>query len=214
MTIETLVTAQELALRTTHYDAHILFVEGLPWAFTDDETGELLGSGASSWIGESESALGATVGQRTVLPGLRMPRALRESLDPKTGLLTTQQVSIRLVDYEGILADLFASEGKAFSLLGENIPPGSTALGIATTIIGGTTINARGRHIGLERIGPAGERGYFSPFPFTLIGRHHAINLYGDGDEGPRPIPISVDPLDFMRRKIAIYRVMRRNLPR
>lgn len=210
---EATASAATIAARRKCHIAHIVAIEGLAPMFCDDETGELLGSGAGTWIGESEDDLGATVGDRIMLPGLRLPAQLRESLDPKTGLLGTQNITIRLVDYDGTLADLFASEGKAFDLLAENIPAGTSALAASVAISGGSTTNPRGRHVGLERIGPNGERGYLSPFPFDLIGRHHAVNLYGNGEEGPRPIPISDDPLDFTRRKVAIYRLVRRNLP-
>lgn len=211
---ETSATASTLANRLDCYVCHAVFVEGIPYFWTDDETGELLGSGASSWIGASEDAItGEVVGQRIGLPGLRMPRQLRESLDPKTGLLLNQNVTLRLVDYRGILADLFASEGKAFDTLAEDVQPGNSALGTSVAIAGGLTVNPRGRYLGIERIGPSGQRSFFSPFPFALVGRHHAVNLYGQGEEGPRPVPISVEPLDFTRRKVAIYRFVRRRLP-
>lgn len=210
---ESTATAAIVAARRKCHVAHFVAIEGLSQMFTDDESGELLGSGSGTWIGESEDALGATVGERVMLPGLRLPASLRESLDPKTGLLGTQGLTFRLIDYRGVLADLFASEGKAFDILGENIPADDSALGASVQIAGGLTTNPRGRHIGLERIGPNGERAYLPPFPFDMVGRHHAVNSYGGGEDGPRPIAISDDPIDFIRRKIAVYRIVRRELP-
>lgn len=210
---ETSATAAQIAARDTHYDAHLLAIEGLPYLWTDDETGELLGSGAASWIGASEAAIGETVGQRIVLPGLRMPRSLREAIDPKIGILQAQSATFTLVDYEGILASLFATEGKPFSILGEDIQPGVDAMGTSVAVSGGLTVNPRGRYIGLERIGPAGERAYFPPVPSQWIGRHHPVNLYGQGEEGPRPIPVSLSPLDFTNRRVCVYRLVRRELP-
>lgn len=209
---ESSATAAECAARATAYTCHLFAVEGLPYLWTDDTTGELLGSGAGTWMGESEDALGLDVGSRTILPGLKCP-SFKEGIDPKVGTLQKNSATIKLIDRAGELAALFATEGKAFSILGADIQPGNTALGTSVAISGNLTINPRGRYIGLERIGPAGERGYWSPFTFPLLGKHHPVNLFGQGEEGPRPIPISDSPLDFTGRLVSVYRLVRRQLP-
>src|SRR5574338_42392 len=207
---EAFVSAATLLARSKWRIAHMIFIEGLPYAWTDDESGELLGSDFNSWIGERQDAIGESVGSRIVLSGLRMPRNLHEGIDPKIGMLQTVTTTFRLVDRDGTLAALLASEGKAFDVLAEDIQPGTAALATSVATAGGLTTNPRGRYIGLERIGPAGERAYFPPVPSTWIGYHHAVNLYGQGEEGPRPIPISDDPLDFVGRRVVCYQLLRR----
>lgn len=196
------------------YVCRLLAIEGIPLLFTDDSTSEILGSGADSWIGAWEDDAGLAVGERTVLPGLTIPDSISEAMDVKTGLLQSRSATFRLVDYDGQLARLFAKEGKAYAILAEDIPPGSGALGTSVATTGGGTVNPRGRHLGLERIGPAGERGYFSPFPFTISGRHHQVNAFGAAEEGPRPVLISADPIDFKGRRVALYQLVRRGVPR
>jgi hypothetical protein len=203
--------AATLVTRDKWTIAHLLAIEGLPYMWTDDETGELLGSDFDSWIGESQDAIGLEeVGTRIVLPGLRMPRNLHEGIDPKIGMLQSQNVTFKLVELDGTLSALLASEGKAFDVLAQDIQPGTSALATSVGTAGGLTTNPRGRYIGLERIGPNGERAYFPPVPTSWIGYHHAVNIYGQGEEGPRPIPISDDPLDFVGRRVVCYQLLRR----
>lgn len=196
------------------YWCHILAIEGIPYLWTDDTTAELLGSGVGTWMGTTESGLGWQIGQRTVLPGLVLPRSFRESIDPKVGSLQQASHSIRIVDYEGVVADLLATEGKDYDLLGEDIQPGLTSLGTSVAIVGGTTVNPRGRWLGLEAIGPNGERGYFPAFPFTVGGYHHRANILGSTEDGPKPVPISTSPLDFQGRTVTVWRLVRRDFPR
>ena len=64
----------EIRLRHDAQDVrYVLFIGGIPYAWTTDNgqgLGTLLGSGAGTWMGLSESSIGGTevVGARTVLP--------------------------------------------------------------------------------------------------------------------------------------------------
>ena len=200
--------------------AYVLFIDGLPYAFATDANFNattpafgLLGSGASSWIGVSESSLGETVGQRTVKAGLVMPGTIPIGrIDLSTGMLEATSVTFKLIDYDGTVASLFCNEDADYDVLSQDIQPASGTLAGAAAIAiqGAQTTDVRGKYIGLERIGPTGQRSYFSCFPFPRIGPHHAVNVYQqDGNKGPAPIRISADPMDHAGRWCALYRVFR-----
>lgn len=207
------MTASVADLRNRkHAECAFLWVpDGLPYAWVTDHStisasgvnvAALLGSGVGTW----SDTLPSSIGPRTILRGLVLP-TFHESFDVKTGLLDNSQVTIKLVDFDGVLNDLLATEGKDADVLSEDIQPGTAALGTSVVIQGSGTVNPRGRHIGLERIGPSGERCYFSCFPFTRIGPHHPVNIFGPQGEGPPPIPISTEPLVFTGRWCALYRL-------
>lgn len=198
--------------------AYALFIEGIADIFVTDHPGDvLLGSGAGSWIREYEIDAAytshETSGQRVVRGGLKLPGSIsRGSLNPTTGMLETSQVSFQLVDVDGILVDRFANEGKETLYLAERIAPGTSALGATLQVQpGGGTINPAGYNIGIERIGPARERRWFFPFPFAGIGPHHqnhdASSL--DSFDGPPLTRVSVEPIDFAGRVVALYRLYR-----
>ena len=113
--------------------AYVLFIEGLPYAFATPHNFNantpaegLLGSGASSWIGVSEAALGETVGQRTVKPGLIMPSTLPIGrIDLSTGMLESTSATFKLMDFDGTVANLFCNEDADYDVLGQDIQPGT-----------------------------------------------------------------------------------------
>lgn len=184
---------------------YVLFVEGLPDAYTTDESGGLVGSGLGSWIGLSETAIGGSevFGTRRVLPGLNVPDTITFEIDPRTGALQPSPASFRLLDDdENSLSTLFASEGKDFDVLGERIAPGTTALGVSVGLFGGVlTTNPRGKYIGIERIGPSGQRRFLPAIPFSLVGFDHAVAPHLP------PTWISSSPLVFAGRMVTLYRV-------
>lgn len=158
----------------------VLFIDGCPYAWTTDlgqgGRGSLRGSGASSWIGLSEDAIGGveTVGARRVLGGLELPPTIRESLDVKAGELEPNPVTVRLHDVDGLLAQLFGREGKESDILRERIGPGTAALPATGLGPGGTVIGLWDRNIGIERIGPAGERRLLERIAAVLTRWGHA----------------------------------------
>jgi hypothetical protein len=214
-------TVAEIRVLESATQAYAIFVEGLPYVWVTDHDGDaLLGSGASSWIGRYEDAVAwETVGQRTVLPGLVVPDGLsRGMLNRKSGMFESTSADITIVDHDAVLADLFATEGQDEYTLGERVAPDQTALDATLTVfpveggvVGpGTTIDAAGYNIGLERLGPARERRYFFHLPVQGIGLHHQHNP-GSQDEykGPPPIPVTASPQVFAGRHAALYRIYR-----
>jgi hypothetical protein len=186
---------------------YVLFVEGEPDAYTDDESGGLIGTGLNSWIGNSETAAGAAggnevLGTRRVRGGLIVPQEVSFAIEPKTGELQPAPASFQILDVDDTLSYLFASEGKDYVQLGERIAPGTTALGTSVTLYDGVaTTNPRGQYIGIERIGPSGQRRFCPALPYTLVGFDHAV-----GASLPA-VQISGDPIDFAGRMVTLYRI-------
>lgn len=196
--------------------AYGLAIEGLPYIWVTDHVGDvLLGSGSNSWIGQYEQdalyTAHETVGQRQVLAGLKMPSRLpKGNLNPKTGQLETTQATFDLVDLDGILPALFASEGKDFDTLGQRVAPGTSALAASVIIDGADTVDPADRYFGIERIGPARERAWFSPFPWQGIGYHHLCNTNSpDDSQGPAPVRVSAEPIDHAGRRVVLWKLYR-----
>lgn len=193
-------------LASVRLDAHttfryVLFIEGIPYAWTDDESGSLTGSGLGSWIGTSESQIGGVevLGTRTVRPGLIVPESVRfEIEDLKTGALLPAPARFDIID--PMLGSLFAAR-KSSTVMQERVAAGTSALGTSVQVEGGGTLNPRGRHIGIERIGESGERRTCPAIPYSLVGYEHA---YG---EGLPPLLISDEPIDFAGRMVTLYRI-------
>lgn len=180
----------------------VVFFQGLPVAYTNDITGAITGSGVGTWIGASETAIGGNevLGTREVRTGL-----IVEGLEPtyaledlKTGTLQSNPVTIRILDPE--LATLFAAD-KESEIVAERIPPSTTPLSTSIAVDGGLTTNPRGRHIGIEHIGPSGQRNFLPAIPFDGVGLDHPV--------GPNqtPVLVSDEPIAFAGRMVTIYRV-------
>lgn len=204
-------TVTELRTDTWAECAYLLVIEGLPYAWVTDHPGNgLLGSGAGTWMGASETAIGSPeiVGARTVLPGLKLPGAIAlGSLDLKSGMLQSTAASFEIVDFGGELLELFANEGKPHKILSQHIPPGITPI-VASIRVGVALTTAANKYIGLEKIGPNGERRQFPCFPLgQLAGYQHVPG--GKADDGPPPVTVSDAPLDFAGRGVALYRLYR-----
>lgn len=213
-------TVAELRVLEEATCAYALFVEGLPYVWVTDHPGDaLLGSGASSWIGRYEDAVAwETVGERTVLPGLVVPSLARGNLNKKTGLFESTSADFEIIDFDGTLATLFATEGQDEYQLGQRIAPSQTAAANPLTVFPveggvtgpGTTINPAGYNVGLERLGPARERRYFFHIPVQGIGLHHQVNPNSqDPTTGPPRIPVTTSPVVFAGRHAALYRLYR-----
>lgn len=204
------------ALSSVRLDLHaqckyVLFIEGLPRAYTDDSSGALTGSGSGAWIYRSEQNAGSREdpGSREVVGGLIVPQSIAFGLDIRTGMIQPESISFRVKDGDGSMADLFATEGKQSEQITERIAPGTTNLGVSVSTVGGGTTNPRGRHIGIERIGPAGERRFFPALPFDLVGLDHPVHAGAEPPLGLAPIVVSDEPIEFAGRMATLYRIYR-----
>lgn len=191
---------------------YVLFFDGLPTAYSSDSggSGSILGSDGSTWMGRSETAIGGveTAGLRDVKPGLVLPDQIDFGGDPKGIGLDRSSVTFKIVDLDDTVTELFATDDVDPDILRQRVPPGLTALGTSVAAEGpismGTGgLNPRGKWIGLERIGPSGERRMFPAIPFSLVGYDH------QGDAGDRlpQVPISTSPLIHAGRMVTLYRI-------
>lgn len=182
---------------------YLLVIEGWPHAFASDQA--VVGSGVSSWIG-------TTYGARTVHGGLSLPRSIGYSLDlsPTSGsgdgALRDTGAEFRVLDLDGVLAPLLGNfdpsdlDYLATRLMPPTDPTAATAMGQ-----GGGTIDIWGRHLGIEAIGPAGERRYFPCHPTaTLPGLDHAA-LLDDIEGALAQVPVSDAPVLIDGRRVALY---------
>lgn len=191
---------------------YVLFIDGIGVAFTSETpcTGTITGSGAQSWIGRSEAVLPffEVTGQRTVKSGLVVPETIDFGGDPKGLGLDRSTVTFQIVDQDDTVAALFATEGVDPDILQERLPPGTTSLGTSVSAVGPISLNTgalnpRGKWIGLERIGPTGQRRFFHCFPFQGIGMDHPGDV---GDRIPQT-PISTTPILHAGRVCTLYRI-------
>ena len=155
-------TVTELASRSGLDIGYVLFLEGIPWAYTNRQ--ELVGSGAGSWID------GAPGGDREILDGLVVPDTLSYDTSLEDGTLSSNDgASFQLVDFQNRLIALVAeSDG---DIVGETIGP--LADPAPALLLDGVT-GVWGRWLNHEAIGPAGERRYYPCMPVTLPGYDHA----------------------------------------
>lgn len=210
-----MTTVAALRAEAYRHVAHLLVVEGIGTCWTDAEA-DILGSGASSWIGKSEQDLidnGTTnevVGQRTVKTGLILPESISMGFDPKELWLDRSTTTFKLLDTDSTLASLFATVGKTYDVLSQYIKAGTTALSTSVTANISETVNPRGKYVGIERIGPSGQRQFFDSFPgLREWGPEHFWNRVAREDGGPEPILVSSDLIVWAGRRVALYRLYR-----
>jgi hypothetical protein len=190
---------------------YVLFIEGLTRAYTNDASAALTGSGIGSWIYTSELAAGdrEIPGTREVVSGLIVPDTLAFAIDLRTGMQVPEPTTFQILDDDEQLATLFASEGKESERLCERIPPGVDDLGSSVATPDGGTTDPRDRYIGIERIGPDGERRMWPAIPFDLVGFDHPVHAGAEPPEGLPPVLISDEPIEFAGRMVTLYRIYR-----
>lgn len=178
-----------------------VFVQGWGVIYTNDRSGDVHGTG---WIGAGDG--------RTVKGGLISAGPFRHGLDEDTLQLENQTIRLRILDHDGTLAaDMGTEPDEADTKrLSETLVAGSSNLSTSGIKTGwGANKNAdnpRGKHIGVERIGPNGERNHWWPFPFTHPGPEHFV----DEEGGERPVvTVTDDPLVWEGRVVTVWRIFR-----
>lgn len=187
--------------RDHNIGAYVVFIEGCPIAFTDCPA--LAGSGASSWIGTSYGArevLLASGEPRSMVPDLPLGETV-----PSASSIQEVRVTFRLADFDRRLAALFREvyPDSTTDSMGERLAP--TDDPAPSTIAGpdATPIDLWDRHIGIEAIGPAGERRYYWIEP---SGAPPGLDHVG-GVHWP-PSVITDDPYVWAGRMVAVYRIV------
>lgn len=182
--------------------AYILLIDGIPIGFTTDTSGELTGSGASSYIGRAESDAGETVGGRELREGLIVPRTLSfGSLEDSLGLgRSTARFSVLLDTTTASYLTMSGEEPE--EMLGRLDPTEDPA---PATVIG---VTVRDRYVGLEYVGSTGERRMF-PFLMGASPALQGLDHHGDSDGATVPATVSERPLVHEGRLVSLYRVYR-----
>lgn len=193
-----MATVTELRGRAHAEIAYVLAIEGIPhmWATND----ALVGSGVSSWIGTG-------YGGRVVLGGLQVPDSVEYSI--KDGLPVDSGATFGLVDHDGTVAGYFGNvEPEDLDFTEERLVASSSAAPL-TLLSNGDAIIVHDRNIGIEAIGPSGERRHFPCFPnANLPGLHHA-SASGELEGALTPVPITQDPHLLEGRRVALWRLYR-----
>lgn len=193
-----MATVAQLRARAHATIGYLLAIEGLPhmWTTIDDITG----SGGGSWIGTS-------LGHRVVVGGLHIPESVTFAV--KDGMPESPGATFGLTDFDGTVAGYFGdAEPDAIDYTEERLVASSSAA--PTTLTGyGDTINLHDANIGIEAIGPSGERRHFKCFPNdSLPGLHHAAA--SDEYSGSlNPIGITGDPWLMEGRRVTLWRLYR-----
>lgn len=191
-------TVEEIHQAPHNIGGWVLFIEGVPYAWTDIRG--IAGSGVGSWIG---------VDERTVLQGLVVPAEIDLGrTDPwRAELVQSQPLVFGINDLTG--QDLVVDVFKAFEQDSKTDSMGSPLSPLqdpAPEFGAGqaqTPIPLWSRHIGTEAIGPAGERRYLFPMPEGAPpGFDHIAGI------GWPPSLVTEQATIFAGRWWALYRVV------
>jgi hypothetical protein len=164
----------------------LLLIDGLDWAFW---TREDLQSGAAAVTGISRTNNHF---------GLDIPKTSTR-VDVKTGAIQSASVSFKLRDISATLAALFAA-----TTTDANPPsvgyhtPGETSYDPALF----------GLQVGIESIGPAGERGQFPAVQTYQLGAFHPGNNFLETDNAGA-VYASAQPFIFAGRRVTLHRFTR-----
>ena len=202
-----MATVAALHARAHGRFAYLYVIEGLEFIWTNEVSITTAAGGASAFMG-------ADLQGRTIKGGLKVPASLTIETDLRTGLLrdTTATFSLQ-EDYTDYLATLFRSEFDTGDLeqMGERLDP-SEDLAPATKIKADAvaTVTIRDRHIGVEMIGPLGERRYRYITPSDAPpGLDHPFIVAGGGPNTYlSPIFVGAEPYAWAGRRCALYRVV------
>ncbi len=193
-------TVSELRVSEEVKHAYVLLLDGLPIALTTDSSGELTGSGASSFIGRAEADAGETVGGREIFDGLETPDQIAMGGTSSSLGLDRTDATFTVILNDTIAPYLVMGGEEPDEMLGR-LPP--TTDPAPASVVG---VTVRDRYIGLEYIGGAGERHMFPVLMGeTMAGYDH----HGDADGAVVPAAVAQRPLVHEGRLVALYRIFR-----
>lgn len=194
----------ELAARAHTRIAYVLFIEGIPWAFTDEQ--QLVGGGNEdfTWIGQ-------THGDRQVILGLKVPDYITYSVNLQTGMFSTDDsATFGLTDFEFAGSNLIRllqeidPENVSQRLGPKDDPAPSTLLDTGNPA---NDLEVWNKWVNQEAIGQFGERRRFQVFPSDpLPGYDHAA-ISGIPANPMAPSAVYDVPTFFRGRLCALYRL-------
>lgn len=179
--------------------AWLLAIEGTREMYTDALV--LAGSGPGSWIGTA-------YGDRVVKTGLVMPAELPfgETKLFDAMIFLPSPATISIVDMDGELVQLFADfePDDSTDTLAGRLSPLDDPAPDPVPGIGGELISIWDRNVGIERIGPAGERRHFWVLPGAAPpGFDHFAS------PGWPAVRSTERPSLWAGRRVAVYRIVR-----
>jgi hypothetical protein len=177
----------------------VLFIEGLAVGFTNIVA--LAGTGASSWIGTGWGA-------RTIKRGLRLPAELSygESDPWSSEINDSTPAAITLLDHDETLVSLFIDDepDETTDTLAQRLSPLDDPAPDPGIGLDGEIITLWDRDVGIEHVGPAGQRRHFWICPDDVPpGLDHFAAV------GWPASRVGDAPSQWAGRKIAIYRIVR-----
>jgi hypothetical protein len=176
--------------------AHLLVIEGSSLIFTD----------APSLAGTTYITDG-----REIIPGLELPSAIKMGINPREGLLKEYSSTFKVTDTKtGQVASLFRGifDDANADQLALRVPPTLDPMVNPSATVGGT-INPFGKHIGIEKIGPAGERRYWGIHPGVTPAPFDHAHLGDPGsNEHLAPIVISDEARVWAGRHVALHELI------
>lgn len=192
------MTVEQIHQAAYNRGGWLLAFEGVRQMFTN--IGDLIGSGAASWIGTD-------YGDREVKLGLVVPSEIPlGETDPWAGkIVQPRAVNFGLLDFDGTVVELFKNfePDQTTDSMGERLGPLDDPAPAVTPGPAQTPLDLWGRHIGTEAIGPAGERRYYWLAPDDVPpGLDHFAGV------GWPPSLITNTPTVWSGRKAALYRIV------
>ena len=163
---------------------YVWLIDGIPTAFATSESFTL--------------AMAESLGFASVHYGLIHPTGLAATLELRTGMLEDTTATIQVEDVDESLAALFGSGFDDSELLVSSLAPATDP----------APAYLYDKHVGTEKIGPAGERRQHSCIPGWNVGLQHwggnQANAFGLGSA-----PYGADPVIWPGRRCAIYRLVK-----
>lgn len=195
-----MATISDLQTRPSMRHAYLLLLDGCPFAWTDEYS--ICTASGSPWWSYDE---------RIILSGLTVPN-VKVSLDMESGLLEEDTATFKVLDLdETTIPEFFGGLDKDYKLLGIRLQPGEDPAPAATADQYGDALTlwngGFGSYLGLEAIGPDGERHHYSCLPHlaaTFPGHDHPSNS--------EPLTVytepTVGPYLVEGRKVTLWRLV------
>jgi hypothetical protein len=176
----------------------LIFIEGCRFAFTDIEA--LVGTGVGSWIGTA-------YGDREVLPGLVMPAELHlgETMPWRAQIRDPTPAAFSVIDYDGRVSALFVDweDDETTDTLARRLSPLDDPAPDPAVGLDQEPITIWDRDVGIEHIGPAGQRRWFWITPTTAPpGPDHFAS------PGWPSVRVTDTPSLWAGRRVAVYRIV------
>jgi len=163
--------------------AYVLLVDGISRVFTTTE--EVTDLDVQGW------------GFETAYAGLELPDRLPVAVDIRTGQLTSSTASFSINDIDGTLPQLFGASLDTMEPLLTRIEPGDVA-----------PSSTWGKHVGIECMGPNGERRQYSCVPTWNVGLAHTAESQNYASQMGAS-PVSTLPVVWAGRRVCLHRLVR-----